>query len=538
MGLILPQKVKVRVGNMRSRYEKLGYTVPTYVKNGKETVHRNTEIEIDINDLSERSHIKVNVNCDECGIPFKMEYRNYKRSYTMQKINKVFCKKCLNKSMAKYQISPKLAWNDKDYALEVLKKYIEKYGTLKGMSMNNEGNVIRAQIRNYKYDLREMCDDLGYNYDELMGLYYPEGYLYEKENLYSVIMEYIAQKGTFPTQNEMKMDLHIPTSVIQYFGGSESIKNDMNYTKDDLIDESGFRNRSHYEYIVAQFLIHNSVTYTREQHPFPKPYQNLRSDFTFEINSGETYHLEIWGYKEEDANGKRSRQYCKKKAEKIELYKKYNINLISIENDVFSNSFDSIQNRLSFILFPILNRKFEIVDHSFLINPNKLSDDELFHEIMKISNDSLILPRENDFNDDNKYLFLEAIKRFGNYGNFAKRYNVCTNNKRGYWSKETVFNRLNMIHEKYGYLPTSIEIRNNKLAKDDGLFVGLVDAMKKIYKNTTQAYLEYYEYCSKNNIKLHEHDTKYLSNLYNLKYFRKDQVTEKDRNRAYAILCA
>lgn len=152
------------------------------------------------------------------------------------------------------------------------------------------------------------------------------------------------------------------------------------------------------------------------------------------MNSGETYHLEIWGYKEEDANGKRSRQYCKKKAEKIELYKKYNINLISIENDVFSNSFDSIQNRLSFILFPILNRKFEIVDHSFLINPNKISDDELFHEIMKFSNDSLTLPKENDFNDDNKYLFLEAIKRFGNYGNFAKRYNVCTNNKLGYWS--------------------------------------------------------------------------------------------------------
>lgn len=83
-----------------------------------------------------------------------------------------------------------------------------------------------------------------------------------------------------------------------------------------------------------------------------------------------------------------------------------------------------------------------------------------------------------------------------------------------------------------------LKLEKNKLAKQDSLFTGIVDAIKKFYPNTTQAYLEYYEYCVNNNIILHEYDISYLNNLYNLIYFRKDQVTEKDRERAYTILCA
>ena len=538
MGLILPQRVKIRVGNMRKRYEDLGYNIPTYIKNGQEIVARDTEIEIDINDLTERSHVKVNVICDECNSMFSMEYRNYKHSYINAKIGKIFCEKCNNRAMVKYGITSKSAWKNKEYALERLKKYIEKHHTIKGISMNKEGNIICTQFRRHRYNIEEMCKTLGYNYEDLAGLYYPRGYLHDINNLTFVINSFIDKYGCFPSQYEMREELHIPLNILQYFGGIEKIKNIMNYTKDDLIDDAGFRNRSHYEYMVAQFLIHNKISYVREQHPFPNPHHNLRSDFTFELSNGEVYHLEVWGYKKYNASGKRSKQYCKRKAEKIELYKKYNINLISVENDVFANSFDVIQEKLSMILSPILDCKFHIINHSLMMNPNKLSDDELFKEIIKLSSDKITLPKENDFDNSNKYLFYEAIKRFGNYGNFAKKYNVCTNSKRNYWNKQKVFDRLNFIHEKYGYLPTSIEIRNRKLAKQDNLFVGIVDAIKRFYPNTMQAYLEYYEYCTKNNIALHEHDLKYLNNLYNLIYFRKDQVTEKDRERAYAILCA
>ena len=167
-----------------------------------------------------------------------------------------------------------------------------------------------------------------------------------------------------------------------------------------------------------------------------------------------------------------------------------------------------------------------------------MSDDELFDEIMKISRDSTTLPSETDFSEENKCLYYEALKRFGNYGKFAKRFGVVTNNKHGYWNEDTILNRLSDIHKKYSYLPTSIEIRNKKLSKSDALFIGIVDGVKSVFGNTINGYLTFYERCVSENIKLGDKDIEYLTNLYNLKYFRKDIVTENDRQRAYDILCA
>lgn len=92
------------------------------------------------------------------------------------------------------------------------------------------------------------------------------------------------------------------------------------------------------------------------------------------------------------------------------------------------------------------------------------------------------------------------------------------------------------IHDKYGYMPTSIEIRNNKLAKDDSLFIGIVDGIKSAFGNTIQCYLRFYENCISHNVELGDKDIEYLTNLYNLKYFRKDMITKIDRQRAYDIL--
>ena len=75
------------------------------------------------------------------------------------------------------------------------------------------------------------------------------------------------------------------------------------------------------------------------------------------------------------------------------------------------------------------------------------------------------------------------MKRFGNYGKFAKRFGVVTNNKHGYWNEDTILNRLSDIHKKYSYLPTSIEIRNKKLSKSDALFIGIVDGVKSVFGN-------------------------------------------------------
>lgn len=433
----------------------------------------------------------------------------------------------------------RVKWTDKQSVLNKIGIFIENNNnTLIGVGHNSKWNYITTMCNKYNYDIKELCKELGYNYWELKGMKKPLNYYSNYDNLKDVIISFLDLYGYFPSIKELKYNFNVPPSSIQNFGGIEKIKNDIGYEGNDLIDDSGFRNRSHYEYIVAQFLIHNNISYKREQHPFPKPYNNLRSDFTFEKADGTIYHLEVWGYNKADVNGKRSQMYCKRKKEKIKLYQKYNLNLISVENEIFANSFDTIQLKLIDILSNIINSDLKIVDHNFLVNPTKMSDEDLFFEIMKISNDSITLPKETDFNSENKVLFFEALKRFGNYNKFAKHFGVTTNRKRGYWNKETVLNRMIQIQSKYGYLPTSIEIRNNKLAKDDSLFIGIIDGIKNVFGNTIQGYLIFYEKCIKENIKLGNKDIEYLTNLYNLKYFRKDMVSEIDRERAYAILCA
>lgn len=538
MGLILPQINEVTINsNNVAHYHNLGYIIPTIINRGKEKFKLGEKIKVHALDLAKGSHVMVMVQCDECGKLYFMPYKDYLTNYCVQKIGKLFCFDCINHAMSKYGIASQKIWNDRNYALAKLDEFIKKYGTLKGWTVNNkEGALLNNRLNSYKYDLNELCEELGYNYLELKGLKYPEGYFNDYENVKSVILEFIEEHGHFPTQIELRFDLGIACSIVQKFGGSEKIKDDLNYIDNDLIDDLGFRNRSHYEYMVAQFLIHNNISFKREEHPFPEPYNNLRSDFTFEKVDGTIYHLEVWGYKESDVHGKRSQIYCKRKAEKLELYKKYNINLISIENDVFSNSFNSIQEKLKNILSDILDTNLKIVDHKYLMHPYKLTDNELFEEIMKLSEDSITLPKETDFTPDNKKLFYEALKRFGNYNKFAKHFGVVTNRKRGYWNEKTVLNRMFQIHDKYGYMPTSIEIRNNKLAKDDSLFIGIVDGIKSAFGNTIQCYLRFYENCISHNVELGDKDIEYLTNLYNLKYFRKDMITKIDRQRAYDIL--
>lgn len=431
----------------------------------------------------------------------------------------------------------KIDWTDKNAVLQKLNNYIKSNNdTLVGSGSNQEWRHILDYCNKFNYDIKKLCSDLGYDYWKLKGKNLPINYYKDYSVLRNTILNFIKEYGYFPQINELKNNYNVPPTVIQKHGGIEKIKNDIGYVGNDLVDESGFRNRSHYEYIVAQFLIHNNIPYKREQHPFPKPYQNLRSDFMFEESNGNIWHLEVWGYRESDVDGKRSQEYCKNKEQKIDLYNRYGINLISIENNVFENTFNDIQKKLSSILSPILKVNLKPVPHEFLINPNKLTDDDLFAEIMKLSQDDFTLPSESEFTSDNKNLFYEALRRFGNYTNFANHYGVVTNNKHKYWNEENVQNRLLSIHEKYKYLPTSIEIRNNKLSKQDKLFIGIVDATKTVYKNTIKAYLTFYESCVKNGRNLGVKDIEYLTNLYNLKYFRKDKVSQDDRDRAYNIL--
>ena len=58
----------------------------------------------------------------------------------------------------------------------------------------------------------------------------------------------------------------------------------------------------------------------------------------FYIPKGKIY-IEFWGYEDDEA-------YLKRKEKKIELYKKYNLNLIEIDNNTINNIDDYLPKEL------------------------------------------------------------------------------------------------------------------------------------------------------------------------------------------------
>lgn len=539
MGLILPQVCEITIcPTNRKYYEDLGYFIPTETVNGKERVKRGTKITVHILDLMKGSHTMVKVQCDECGKIYEMPYKDYLKKYCVLKIGKLFCFDCINPAMSKYGIATQKVWDDKSYVLKRLDNFIKKNGTLKGWTVNNqEGTNIAARIREYGYDLEELCTELGYNYYELRDIHYPEGFLYNYDNFKSILQKFIDENGYFPSQNQMRYDLHIPESIPLRFGGSEQVMKDMGITENYLIDDRGFYNKSYYEYILAQYLIHNNIPYEREQYPFPYPNDKLRSDFTFTTKDGIVYHLELWGYTSGyEYLESRANEYLKRKEMKKNLYKKYNINLIEVDAQVFSNTLSAIQNRLSNILSDILNVELKDVDRKYIINPRGLTNDELFESIMKYSEDGITLPDVLFLQKNDTSLLNEIHLRFDNYNNFAKEYGVRTNNKRGFWNKETVLDTMFIIKDNYGFIPTSSYIRNNKLYKEDKIFVGLTSAMKTVYDSTIDAYLTFFERCNDKNIKLQEYEINFLNNIVNHKTVNKKSVKESEIQRAIYLL--
>lgn len=539
MGIILPQVSEITVcPNNVEYYRKLGYFIPTEFKNGKERIKRGTKIQVHTLDLMKGSHTMVMVQCDECGKIYLMPYKDYLTNYCVQKIGKLFCFDCINPAMSKYGIATQKVWSNRDYALRRLDKFIKENGTLKGWSVNNrEGANICARLREHGYDLEELCTELGYDYYELRDIHYPEGFLFDYENLKSVLQTFIDENGYFPSQKQMRFDLHIPESILLRFGGSEQIMKDMGITENYLIDDRGFYNRSYYEYILAQYLIHNDIPYEREQYPFPYPNDKLRSDFTFTTKGGIVYHLELWGYiSGYEYLESRANEYLKRKEMKKKLYKKYNINLIEVDAQIFSNNLSAIQNRLSIILSDILNVELKDVDRKYIINPRGLSNDELFVSAMKYSVDGITLPERVLLQEKDTTLMNEIILRFDNFGNFAKEYGVRTNNKRGFWTKDTILDTMFIIKEKYGFMPTCAYIKNNSLSKEDKIFIGFTSAIKDKYDSTIDGYLTFFESCKDKGMTLHENELKYLNNIVTNKTVNKKSVKDSEIQRAKLLL--
>jgi hypothetical protein len=68
MGILEKEVAVILNGANQKRYEELGYEIPRYKDSrGKTSIKRGTEILVRVEDLSEKSKVKLNVCCDECG---------------------------------------------------------------------------------------------------------------------------------------------------------------------------------------------------------------------------------------------------------------------------------------------------------------------------------------------------------------------------------------------------------------------------------------------------------------------------------------
>lgn len=537
MSLILPQIVDVCVHSKTIKYYKdLGYEIPLQ-ENRK--VKIGTKIKVHVLDLPNGSHAEVKVQCDNCGDVYYIPYRGLLKNYN--KSNRVFCSSCAreeNRQCIDYFSEDKHCskWQDEKYAREQLKIFIEKYGTLKGMSLiDPSGANILANFRKYNHSLKGITMQLGYDYNKLKGLYYDEGYLDNFSNFEKVTNDFIEENGYFPTLKNYKHDLHIPESVVQKHGTmAELQKRIMGDNNNLLEDDSGFFNRSHYEYIVAQFLIHNDIRYKREQYPFTPPNHLLRSDFTI-YTSTEEYHVEIWGFYKTDNTSSRSHQYNKKRMIKEELYKQHGIKLISINPDIFNHPLNEIQALLTEIFQPILDQKLSLIDVSYLINPTKLSDEELLAEIMKYSTNDKLLPYQSVLQEKCPSILNEMLKRYGNQNTFARKMGKMTHSKKKMWDKDFALNLLIYIHDKYNCIPTRTELNYNEEYKSDDTLIGMSDGLPQAFGTYTDGVLVFYEFAVENSINFSDRDLEYLTNLKNGRFFGR-MATEERKFRATKIL--
>ncbi|AZV43759.1 hypothetical protein BAOM_3150 [Peribacillus asahii] len=411
-------------------YENKGYVFTKF----------NDIFEVSIEDLYEGSSVYVEYQCDFCGKKRNKVYKDYTDSKKNDFTNKDACRGCypirkeenmkIRQRKGILKRNDPYYWKFKENRLEELKLYIEKHGTLDSITMG-EGIIINQQMNNYKDDLEEMVNELGYSLFDLVSRI-PIGYYDDFNKLEKNILVLIEKYSRFPRLAECQNE-GISQYIIDKHGGIDEIKRKMKYYDDtDLIDDRGWYNKSSYEYMVAQFLISYNIPYKREQYPFPNSEREFRSDFTLFPLNKEPIHVEVWGYNDKLDNDIEM-EYSKRKKEKKELYEKYGVNLISIEKSIFKDTkYHQIIESLYIIFKDFLEIKYVHVEDAIIIPTNLISDEELFDKIMEYSDNDDCLPNTSRSFDKKGFgrLYKEIIKRYDSFSDFGKKFNMITFNEK------------------------------------------------------------------------------------------------------------
>jgi hypothetical protein len=250
------------------------------------------------------------------------------------------------------------------------------------------------------------------------------------------------------------------------------------------------------EYYVAQFLIHNNISYKREG-LICEGY-NYLYDFLLEDKDDKKYYIEVWGYNE--GSSERANKYKGKMTKKIKLYNDYNLNLISINPDTFRNkSYEDINKSLCDIFKDIIKKQFKKLTYDIFIPSCKYTDNELKDEIMKYSKDGITIPSQSYLTSVNRTeLYVEIHKRYKSIFAFAEKYNLKTEHLNyNYWGEETIFEKFTEMINEFGHILNKTECEDLKY-KTNPLIKGFIGGVKRnggFFENR----VKYYEYLMDNN---------------------------------------
>jgi hypothetical protein len=532
------------------RLEKLGYDIPRYFNEDKKkfVYKKGTKILVKVEDLTKSSPSLVDVQCQYCFKIKTIKYRDYTKSTESSEIKKYCCRECsllkkkelndLRQSQGKLSRGDKAYWTYKENRLKELDLYLKKHGTIHNMQKDRLGCVISSSINQYGNDSTEdCCVELGYDLESVKIKYKPEGYYDKLENIIFEIEKIIKDIGRFPKQIEVLKTLHINNNYLLRYGGIREIKKIMGYdSSDDLIDDRGYSNRSVYEYMTAQYLIANNIPYERDVYPFKGKDSRLRSDFTFYLENGEIIHVEVWGFSKNDNQSSRAKTYNKKRIKKEKLYENYNYKLIGIEYELFRGKYDEVQSRLFEVFSPYLSLKYKFIQQKLIIPPTKLSDEELLTEILKYKSDSDSMLPESRILQENGVsgLYLEAVKRYGSYFDFAQKFGMYTHYQINKWDKDKIFECFEYMINTYGHVLMKDEVKANV---QDRKLTGIIESSKKFFGGLVEARFSFYEHCIVSNTPISSNDIMYLDNLiHSRKGFNFWASTEERIERAKYII--
>lgn len=423
--MLLEQMVEVKWRNRTKEW---------YESKGYKFTKLNDTFTADINDITGSPDIIVKAECDFCKIIYETK-RNTIISGRERSLSKMDCcssKDCdAQKRLTEATIKQNKGllskgehyyWYFEENRIKEALAIANEFGNLEGLSLTSRGYSLLRAILHYDGSLSNLLSKNGLRIIDFKTTNL-QGYYSDFDNLKNRIEELIEKYGRFPSRRELCKE-GIDNAHIMNFGGMFAVKERMGYVDDnDLVDDSGFPNRSTYEYIVAQWLIHNNIKYSRELLPFNESDGNYRSDFTLWDYNNIEYHVEIWGYGT-DGNSSIEKSYAETKNKKLSLYSQYNINLIEIEYTFFKEySYDEITKRLYDILGNFTRTEKINIHLSKLIRPNKMTDEEILEIVMTLSDDITTLPPQPKLRKEHSSIYHEIIKRHSSYKSFAQKFN-------------------------------------------------------------------------------------------------------------------